>query len=170
MTSSIKTRQASSPAAPTTQIFSRVTAKLLHRTTFMMDKLVEAVLQETTDITLSQFLMLMQMSGGHQCQREMASALGVTPAAISRQVSQMVDLGYLKRIEHEHDRRFEFFSLTPKGKRVFAKATKSLEQDFAKVYDGLSAADRQAIHLGLTKLMGCYEVTSTKRPVELNSS
>lgn len=143
--------------APTTKIFSKVTAKLLHRTTFMMDKFLEKVLSDQAGITLSQFLMLMQVAGGKQCQRELATALGVTPAAVSRQVAQMTDAGYIKRLAHEHDRRFEYLTLTAKGGKTYEQASQALEIGFAQVYEGLSPADQRTIHESLSCLMECYE-------------
>lgn len=143
--------------APTTKIFSKVTAKLLHRTTFMMDKFIEKLLSDQAGITLSQFLMLMQVAGGKQCQRELATALGVTPAAVSRQVAQMTAAGYIKRLSHEHDRRFEYLALTAQGRKTYERASQALESGFADVYEGLSSDEQRAIHESLSRLMQCYE-------------
>jgi len=147
----------------TTQIFTRSTAKLLHRTTFLMDKAAEKTLQDKVGIGLSQFLTLMQMSSGQHCQRELASALGVTPAAISRQVSNLIDQGFLQKIEHENDRRFEFLILSPAGKKTFAKATEVLESEFSSRYAALSVTDRRQIHDSLMKLMNCFDPDTTKQ-------
>lgn len=160
--------QSTIPKASTTQIFSRMTAKMLHRTTFMMDKMIERTLQSEAGITLSQFLMLMQMGGGEQCQRELAAALGVTPAAVSRQVSQLVAQGFIKRLPHEHDRRFEFLILTTKGKRTHERATKALEAEFSQVYQNLTPSERQAIHGGLTALIACYEAHNEHMQAQRN--
>lgn len=149
---------------PTSQIFNRSTAKLLHRATYLMDKAVERILQEKVGIGLSQFLTLMQMSGKQQCQRELAGALGVTPAAISRQVANMVKRGMLEKLEHEHDRRFEFLVLTAKGKRLLDRATTALEKEFTGRYEHLTEADKQGIHEALSKLMHCYESESQTQP------
>ncbi|MEI7818861.1 MAG: MarR family transcriptional regulator [bacterium] len=141
----------------TSPIFTRSTAKLLHRATYLMDKAAEKVLQKEVGIGLSQFLALMQMGSGQQCQRELSVALGVTPAAISRQVSIMIESGLLKKLEHDHDRRYEFLVLTAKGARLSERATQTLEREFGQRYAELTVNDRSQIHDSLMKLMACYE-------------
>ncbi|MCC7543395.1 winged helix-turn-helix transcriptional regulator [bacterium] len=141
----------------TTKIFARSTAKLLHRTTCLMDKAVDRALQDSVGVSLSQFLMLMQLDGGQQCQRELASELGVTPAAISRQVSMMVARGWIKKLEHDHDRRFEFLVLTTKGKRLYMRSVGAIEEVFAARYGDLDEQEQHAIYQSLAKLAQCYE-------------
>lgn len=141
----------------TTQIFARSTAKLLHRATFLMDKTVDRALQESVGISLSQFLMLMQLDGGEQCQRELATELGVTAAAISRQVGSMCERGWLKKLDHQDDRRFEFIVLTTKGKNIYTRSVEIIEAVFDNRYAKLTDAQRREIYDALTILMQCYE-------------
>lgn len=141
----------------TTQIFARSTAKLLHRATYVMDKAVDRALQDSAGISLSQFLMLMQLDGGKQCQRELANELGVTAAAISRQVGTMLERGWLTRLDNQDDRRYEFLILTPKGKRVHEEAIGVIESVFAQCYEGVTDRQQRAIYAALTKLIECYE-------------
>ena len=141
----------------TTQIFARSTAKLLHRATFLMDKTVDRALQESVGVSLSQFLMLMQLDGGQQCQRELATELGVTAAAISRQVGTMCDRGWLKKLDHQDDRRFEFLILTTKGKQLYSRSVEAIESVFADRYADLTDGQRRDIYRALTVLMRCYE-------------
>ncbi len=141
----------------TTQIFARSTAKLLHRATYVMDKAVDRALQDSVGISLSQFLLLMQLDGGKQCQRELASELGVTAAAISRQVGTMLERGWLKRLDNQDDRRYEFLVLTPKGKRVHEEAVAVIESVLAECYEGVTESQQRAIYAALTKLIQCYE-------------
>ena len=141
----------------TTQIFARSTAKLLHRATYVMDKAVDRALQDSVGISLSQFLVLKQLDGGKQCQRELAVELGVTAAAISRQVGTMLERGWLKKLDNQDDRRYEFLILTQKGKRVHEEAVGVIESVFARCYDGVTDAQQRAIYAALTKLIHCYE-------------
>lgn len=122
-----------------------------------MDKTVDRALQESVGISLSQFLMLMQLDGGEQCQRELATELGVTAAAISRQVGSMCERGWLKKLDHQDDRRFEFIVLTTKGKNIYTRSVEIIEAVFDNRYAKLTDAQRREIYDALTILMQCYE-------------
>lgn len=122
-----------------------------------MDKTVDRALQESVGISLSQFLMLMQLDGGEQCQRELATELGVTAAAISRQVGSMCARGWLKKLDHQDDRRFEFIVLTTKGKNIYTRSVEIIEAVFDNRYAKLTDAQRREIYDALNVLMQCYE-------------
>lgn len=130
---------------------------LLHRTTFLLDKAAERVLQEELHITLSQFFVLMQLAEERLCQRELATALGVTPAAVSRHVAQLTDLGYVSREANESDRRFGYVTITPVGHEAYGRARGVLKCFFAERYATVSTSEQAAIKQALQRLMGCFE-------------
>lgn len=141
---------------PTTKDFAHATAVHLHRVTYMMDKLGERVLQDKHSLTLSQFFLLMQMTEQRVCQRELADALSVTPAAISRHVAVLMKRGYLERLPHESDRRYGYVALTPAGRTAFHNAEKSLNAFFTDKYSQLSAREKAEIGRSLNRLMDCF--------------
>lgn len=140
----------------TKQNFSHTTAMHLHRVTYMMDKLGERVLQDNHSLTLSQFFVLMQMIEKPVCQRELASGIGVTPAAISRHVAVLMKRGYLQRTPHESDRRYGYVEVTAAGQTAFRDAEKSLDAFFTQKYGALSSAEKADIDRALGRLMGCF--------------
>lgn len=137
--------------------FTHQSAMQLHRTLYLMDKQAERILQDKHKLTLSQFFVLAQMVRGRQCQRDLADAIGITPAAISRHVSVLERAGLLERLQHDGDRRFGFLCVSARGEQEFAAAAADLDSFFETRYRSLDRAQKQQILESLTSLMGCYD-------------
>lgn len=75
--------------------------------------------------TLRAFLFVAQR--GSCTQKDVEMALGISNASASRNVSYWTDrrfdrkpgLGFVERVEDDHDRRFKALKLTPKGKAFY---------------------------------------------------
>lgn len=137
--------------------FTHQSAMQLHRTLYLMDKQAERVLQDRHSLTLSQFFVLAQLVRSQLCQRELAEAIGITPAAISRHVGLLVRLGLLDRQAHDSDKRFELIVITEQGRREFEAAAADLDDFFEARYKSLKPAQKQQIMDSIGSLMGCYD-------------
>jgi len=76
----------------------RNVAHVIMRTVFVLDKVADSILRKKTKLTLSQLKIMMSLSdNAHYCQREVAGFLGVTEAAVSRQMDVMRKKGLLSK-------------------------------------------------------------------------
>ena len=74
------------------------------------------------DLTMAQFRALVAMRRwGRQTGRELARRLGVTPGTLVPMVDRLEELGYVRRVPDQDDRRQTWLELTPKAKRLFER-------------------------------------------------
>jgi len=78
--------------------------------------------------------------------------LGVTNAAASQTVDQMVQMGLIKRTEDPNDRRAKQLTLTPKGRTLLEKGIKARGEWIESVTDALSLEQQNMIILAITLL------------------
>jgi DNA-binding MarR family transcriptional regulator len=69
---------------------------------------------------------------------DLARALGVTPAVVTRQVQELEAEGLLRRRHASRDRRRHQLHLTPRGRRAFAELHERAHQMQARVLNGLT--------------------------------
>ncbi len=69
---------------------------------------------------------------------DLARALGVTPAIVTRQVQELEAGGLLRRRSASRDRRRHQLHLTPRGRRAFAQLHERAHDLQARVLDGLT--------------------------------
>ena len=69
---------------------------------------------------------------------DLARALGVTPAVVTRQVQELEAEGLLRRRNASRDRRRHQLHLTPRGRRAFAELHERAHELQARVLDGLT--------------------------------
>ena len=69
---------------------------------------------------------------------DLARALGVTPAIVTRQVQELEAEGLVRRRNASRDRRRHQLYLTPRGRRVFAELHERAHQLQARVLAGLT--------------------------------
>jgi DNA-binding MarR family transcriptional regulator len=69
---------------------------------------------------------------------DLARALGVTPAVVTRQVQELEAEGLLRRRNASRDRRRHQLLLTPRGRRAFAELHERAHELQARVLDGLT--------------------------------
>jgi DNA-binding MarR family transcriptional regulator len=100
----------------------------LHRPVCLIDKLASQVLEERTSITLSQFMLLMVLKEkGTICQRESADMLGLTQAAISRQLIGLNKKRFIKRKIDPKKSAGSYFGLNFRRAAVSYKSSKSFD-------------------------------------------
>lgn len=90
------------------------------------------------DITVSQLVCLFQLvEHGASRPTELATALALDPAAITRVVTRLEEKGLVRRTEHDTDARSRLVEITPAGREraargltTLAKANTALTQGF----------------------------------------
>lgn len=75
------------------------------------------------EITLSQLLIMRQIDEGITTVGDIANALEISPAAVSKFVDQLVKGGLISRKRSKRDRRVSNLNLTLRGKEVYNKNT-----------------------------------------------
>ncbi len=111
-------------------------------------------LRQATDqeINFPQFnlLRLIEHNGDHQI-REIASFLGVSQAAASKNVDKLVRLGLVKRQVQEGDRRAVSLNLTLRGRNVIQKYEVLKEEKLAHMLQELTQAELETLSRGLER-------------------
>ncbi|MBI2503169.1 MAG: MarR family transcriptional regulator [Candidatus Latescibacteria bacterium] len=117
--------------------------------------LEEKYLRQTTtlDVTVPQFnlLKLIAHNGKHQV-GELASFLGVSQAAASKNVDKLVRLKLIIREVQQSDRRAASLSLTHKGKSVIHRYEALKEEKLKEILESLTAGELATLMQGLEKV------------------
>src|SRR5689334_18852968 len=115
--------------------FSQDVGYKIHKAVFVMDKIADSTLSEHSDITLSQFLLLMAIvNNPNQCQSRIADFLEQSEAAVSRQIDVLKNKKLIATKPNEGNRRENVLYPTPQGRDAFTKANQILDRKFSEVY------------------------------------
>ena len=107
------------------------------------------------EITVQQFRILNLANEG-MGQTQMAHALQVSMAAVSKMVDPLVKIGLLTRSPGA-DRRCHHLKLTPEGKKLHKRVKQQVEKVLSRNFDRLTKEERSDLERGLDvldKLMG----------------
>jgi DNA-binding MarR family transcriptional regulator len=97
--------------------------------------------------------LLFQLVGtGPQRSSTLAETACVDPSTVSRQVAQLVKAGLVERQSDPEDGRASLLVATPAGRAVYQAKQEHREQMFARLLDGWSPADVEALTTLLTRL------------------
>jgi DNA-binding MarR family transcriptional regulator len=107
---------------------------------------------------------------GPSTQQALATALGVTPRAITGLVDALVEGGFVTREAHPRDRRATLVTFTPRGER----AASALDHDHAelarKLFDGMSPSAFGGFTRGLDAVLArLHAVAAANRTREAHS-
>ena len=129
----------------------------------MGKKYLQAVAAD--DISYPQFelLRLIERNGNHQV-REIASFLGVSQAAASKNVDKLVRLGLVTREVHQEDRRAVSLNLTTRAKNVIRKYESIKQKKLYEVFEGFDAEEVETMARGLAKVS--YQVFKREHGVD----
>jgi DNA-binding MarR family transcriptional regulator len=95
------------------------------------------------DLTMAQFRALVAMRRwGRQTGRELARRLGVTPGTLVPMVDRLEELGYVRRVPDQDDRRQTWLELTHKAERLFERMGAMGAAKIAAAIAQLLPADR----------------------------
>jgi DNA-binding MarR family transcriptional regulator len=124
------------------------------------------ILRKNTNLTYSQFLVLMaidckcleQGSGkkSYNCintQKQIAESLSETQAALSRQIENLRQKGYLTREENRVNRREHVIRITQQGVNELEKAYKVMKIVNSNFFNPISRAEHSLLKKCLIKLV-----------------
>ena len=137
-------------------IEAKTLSDFLHKThiftAVVREILEEKYLRQVTDlkITLPQFnlIRLIAINGNHHV-HEIASFLGVSQAAASKNVDKLVRLGLLSRRVQPEDRRAASLSLTVRATNIIRKYETLKEERLRKILQDVSSEELHTLTQGL---------------------
>lgn len=86
-------------------------------------------------------------------QQQLSSDMGIDPSAMVKLINELEDAGLAERRRRPGDRRAWEVSITPEGRRMLARARRSVAQVEDEVLGGLTAADRRRLLTLLRKAL-----------------
>lgn len=119
----------------------------LVRTSSLMQKLSDRFFSRfgLTDVQFNILMILKEYGGEGLSQSELGEHLIVTKSNVVGLVDRLERGGYVKRLSHPSDRRFNQIVLTPKGRKLEAKVQKSYFKEVDKMMNVLSASEKRGV-------------------------
>jgi DNA-binding MarR family transcriptional regulator len=134
--------------------FGREVAFKMKKAMLAIDGIAEQTLQAHLALTLPQFWVLNSLEHHEGVpQKAICRLLGLTPAAISRQIEVLREKGLLVREYNPTCRREHVLTLTDKGREQAAQGTELLQREFGKLYLPMDAAQKDALERSLDTLL-----------------
>ncbi len=106
-----------------------------------------------TGITFSQRRLLRQLREGPRAAGEVAASLGISPPALTRQLTSLEERGVVSRTTDTSDRRKVIVDLTAEGRRVLTGYQVFTGSPMARAARHLTAAQRQSVIESLALLV-----------------
>lgn len=134
--------------------FSEEIAYKIHKAVFVIDKTADSTLQAKVDLTLSQFMILMnivQKPGINQL--EIAGSLEVTQAAVSRQIDVLMNKNLISMKKNENNRREHLLFPTNYGNQIFTRSEQILHEAFGELYSVMNEKEKENLEKSLDKLL-----------------
>jgi len=126
----------------------------IHKVVFLMDKLADHALQETPEITFSQFRILIAIGRTNELtQKKIAEYWDMTEAAVSRQVENLQKKKLITIHENKHNRRQHLLRLTQAGRSRLEKAFETVEKAHEKLYRDLTKEEKKIFIDVLNKIL-----------------
>lgn len=126
----------------------------LHKIVFILDRRAHQLIRDRLGLAYSQFMIIMALKHrGRISQVHLAEASGLTAAAISRKVNDLVIKGFVRDQVNPRNRRQHVLTLTPAGERAAGKAQEALGGAFDSIFRRLSRPEQTALDRGLQALL-----------------
>ncbi len=117
-------------------------------------RIIEQLVQQITGISHSQHLLLMQLSWfDFKSQKEIASKLNISPAAVTMSLKKLENEGYVQKNINPKDTRFNFVTLTEKGQNIVSLSTELFESIDHKLFEGFSQEEIQDLTSYLERII-----------------
>lgn len=127
----------------------------LHRATALVDRVADVRLRASLGIGVSVFAALVSIDAvGPARQRAVADALGVSRAAVTQRLVELVDRGLVEVAEDPTNGRARLVDLTPAGRALLHEAWAALASSDDGLDDGI---DVPALQLALRRLLANAE-------------
>ncbi len=138
------------------------------RITFTLNEVVsnlnshgDAILRARFDITFSQFLFLLSLSGGKTSLAESAKYQGVSVAAISKRIDWFEERGLVKAQFDVNRNRKVSLQLTAKGRNLVEKSSAVLESMFRDIFHEFKSMNLDQLNKNL-RIINDYLITLPK--------
>jgi DNA-binding MarR family transcriptional regulator len=94
------------------------------------------------ELSLSQLRLLGLLRDGHlRKPTDMADALYVTPGAMTGMADKLIEMGLVRRVRAENDRRIWYLQLTDRGNERFDSVQKKQSNIIETLFQGVPAED-----------------------------
>lgn len=119
----------------------------LVRTSSLMQKLSDRFFSQfgLTDVQFNILMILKEHGSQGLSQQELSEHLIVTKSNVVGLIDRLERGGYVKRVSHPSDRRFNQIVLTPKGQKLEAKVEKSYFKEVDKMMNVLSSSEKRSV-------------------------
>lgn len=119
----------------------------LVRTSALMQKLSDRFFSQfgLTDVQFNILMILKEHGSTGLSQQELSEHLIVTKSNVVGLIDRLERSGYVKRMSHPSDRRFNQIVLTPKGSKLELKIEESYFTEVDKMMNALSAPQKKAV-------------------------
>lgn len=124
---------------------SRVTFTLNH-VVGIINAHADAILRTRFDMTYSQFVFLLALRERPLSISAVATALGVSNAAVSKRVSWFTDRTMVSSTTDPGNRRRVLLTLTASGLALMTRAADALELEFVDAFSGIPQVDLAALN------------------------
>ena len=119
----------------------------LVRTSALMQKLSDRFFSQfgLTDVQFNILMILKEHGSAGLSQQELSEHLIVTKSNVVGLIDRLERSGYVKRMSHPSDRRFNQIVLTPKGTKLELKIEESYFTEVDKMMNALSTPQKRAV-------------------------
>ena len=119
----------------------------LVRTSALMQKLSDRFFSQfgLTDVQFNILMILKEHGSAGLSQQELSEHLIVTKSNVVGLIDRLEHGGYVKRMSHPSDRRFNQIVLTPKGGKLELKIEESYFTEVDKMMNALSTPQKRAV-------------------------
>lgn len=119
----------------------------LVRTSALMQKLSDRFFSRfgLTDVQFNILMILKEHGSAGLSQQELSEHLIVTKSNVVGLIDRLERSGYVKRMSHPSDRRFNQIVLTPKGTKLELKIEESYFTEVDKMMNALSTPQKRAV-------------------------
>jgi DNA-binding MarR family transcriptional regulator len=134
--------------------FEKSLLNKIARTAISLEREVESELKVSFGLTFSQFRVLNGLLAlGEASQRELANALEVTPAVVTRQAEVLANRGLVVQRPNPRSKRENVLALTPKGEEAVYDSAKLIAEIQKKLFQPLSLKDETGFERGIDALL-----------------
>jgi len=126
----------------------------LVRTSALMQKLSDRFFSQfgLTDVQFNILMILKEHGSAGLSQQELSEHLIVTKSNVVGLIDRLERGGYVRRMSHPSDRRFNQIVLTPNGARLELRIEESYFAEVDKMMNSLTASQKKAVILAMERI------------------
>jgi len=126
----------------------------MHALISITDRMADEILNNSQEVSYSQLIIMFMLDKySSLSQNKLSKCLGLTEAAVSKQIENMFVKGFLVRQVDPVNRRQNQIFLTETGKKIFISANQHLIVKAEDIFEVLSTSERAVFNTVLDKLL-----------------